>query len=514
MLARIVDNKFVYLEQISVNEEKIIDDTFSVEHPRARYIDMSMGFFDGVIRKYNRFHHRLARPLLPDLIDVCNKFGLPLAIVDDRPKSQYPQPDPSNIAPDMLHGITLESYQLDAIKAACNNELGIISAPTGAGKSEIMAGIAKALDRPTVVLCDMTVVVDQLKDRLELRRAAEEIGMFYAGRRPNGQQIIVGSFQSLIIPSVPKKTKKDTPTSYATKLKAYRTRRTNARKLRDVIGKCDLLLIDECDIASSKQWRNLFYYWFKGRRKYGFSGTPFDPSKPVQNLTLKENLGPIIYHIDRKQVQATNRIIPVTYTALAFGDESQIKSKTAYDIALKEQMIENDKFHLLIKRLVDKLIADDPTHGILILVESIPLGNALSSVIDKSMFICGNNKMSDRKEAIASFERRDIQILIGGKIVKRGLDLKGGCESLIIATGGKLSSDFNQKIGRAVRRNERGHANIYDFFFIGNHYLYAHSRRRIKAIVDMGYPAKVVFKHGIVEASKFIKSRFRRPKPK
>ncbi|MDP6583259.1 MAG: DEAD/DEAH box helicase family protein, partial [Anaerolineales bacterium] len=273
MLARVVDNKWINIEQISVPEEDILDKAFSVKHPRAQYIDTSNGFFDGVYHKYNKFHHRLARPLWRELQAVCKIHGLPLGYADDRPPPKYPVPELNMITKDMLSGVTLYDYQVDAIKSICRNEVGIISLVTGGGKTEIMAGIAKALDCPTVILCEMTVVVDQIKERLELRKIVEEVGMFYAGKRPNGQRIIVGSFQSLIIPSAPKKTKRDTPESYARKIKGFKTRRKNARKLRDIIGKCDLLLVDECDSASSKKWKQLFWHWFKGRRRYGFSGT-------------------------------------------------------------------------------------------------------------------------------------------------------------------------------------------------------------------------------------------------
>lgn len=380
--------------------------------------------------------------------------------------------------------------------------------------SEMAAGIAKIMNCPTIILCDMTIIVDQLKERLELRKTAEEVGMFYAGKRPNGQQIIVGSFQSLTIPSEPKKYKSDTPQSYTKKLKAYATRRKNARKLREIVGKCDLLLVDECDNATSKQWRNLFWYWFKGRRRYGFTGTPNDPGKPVQNLVLREHLGSVIHHVDRHEVEKVHRIVPVSYASIAFGDESMAKDRSAYDIALKEQIIENQSFHNLVRDVTALSLKDDPRYGTLILVESIPLGYTLESIIPDSKFICGNHPMPERMEAIHAFEDRKLRVLIGGKIIKRGLDLKGGCESLIIATGGKLSSDFSQKIGRAVRVNCRGIAKIYDFYFLGNYYLYSHSRMRIKSIVEMGYPAKVIFKNGVIEADKFIKSRFRRPKSK
>ena len=513
MLAVIADNQFVYIQQITVAEEDIIDKALSVEHPNARYIDTSLGYFDGVYHKYNRKHKRLSRGFLNRLKGICQKYGLPLQVIDNRPPPKY-MPDASLITPDMLAGITLEQYQINGIKAMCNEEVGVLTATTGAGKSELMAGFAKIINCPTVILCDMTTVVDQLKNRLELRDVADEVGMFYAGKRPNGQLIIVGSIQSLSAPSEPPyKTKKDTPETYARKMKAFETRRKNARSLREIVGKCDLVMCDECDTAgSSTQYGNLFRYWFKGRRRYGFTGTANDPDKPIQNINVEERLGSVIFSTTRKEVEAAGRIVPFTYTAVAFGDPSFAQDKSAFDIALKEHLIDNPKFHQIIKNIAIKAASKSPEHGVMILVESKPLGYALEALMPNSAFICGDHNMAKRKEVIKAFESREIKVLIGGKIAKRGLDLKGGCETLILATGGKLSSEINQKIGRAVRLNSRGIAQIYDFFFLCNYYLYLHSRKRLKTVVALGYPAKVVFKNGVIEASKFIKSRFRRPK--
>ena len=510
MLARLVDNKYIHIEQISPLEDQIVDKEFSVRHPNHQHIDSTFGLFDGWYHRYNKFKHRLARPFLHDLIEVCKKYGLPLMIADDRPAPKW-SPDVSAVVPDLLDGITLDDHQIRAIKAACLSEVGIISCPTGGGKTEVAAGIAKIMNCPTIILCDMTIIVDQIKTRLELRDADEEVGIFYAGKRPNGQRVVVGSFASLIAPK-PNKTERDTSESYAKKMAAYKTRSRNASKLRKLIGSSELLLVDECDSATSKQWRKLFCYWYKGRRRYGLSGTPFDPDKPIRNLLLREHLGAVICEIERKELERIGRIIPVSYTAIGFGDESLVKDKTAYDIAVTENMIKSRPFHRLIKGLADRSISASSDAGTLILVESKPLGYKLESIIEGAKFICGDHSMKERKAAIKAFENREKRVLIGGKIIKRGLDLHGGCESLIIATGGKLASDFNQKVGRAVRANKSGHANIYDVFFLCNHYLYSHSRRRLKTIVSMGYDAKVVFKKGVVEANKFIRSRFRRPK--
>ena len=513
MLARIIDDKTIKFEQITTAEEVVLNKEFSVQDPRARYIDTSEGNFDGWYRKYNSFHKKMSRALLGELRKVCDSKRLPLHIVDDRPPPKYPAPDVSVVTPDLLPGITLPDYQIRSIAATCQAEVGLIEVPTGGGKGELIAGITKIMNCPTVIIAEQKVVLSQLKERLELRKVVEEVGMFMAGKRPNGQTVIVGSIDSLLIPPEPEKTETDTPEKYAKKLKAFKTRRKNARILRQLVNKCDLLMVDEADKATSKKYNHLFKYWFNGRRKYGFSGTFFDPSKPVQNLKLKENLGSVIAHATRDEVQSLGRIIPVEYCAIAFGDPEKKSDKTAHDIAIKEQTIENAKYHELIKRLALKSIERDG-YGTLILAESVPLGLELEKIIPGSKYIYGSTGIKARNAAIKAFENRELRILIGSKILRRGLDLKGGCETLIIATDVQMWSEFNQMIGRSVRLNQVGKAKVYGIFHLGNYYLYKHSRDCLKHIVGMGYPAKVIFPHTVVEAEQFINSRFRLPKRK
>jgi superfamily II DNA or RNA helicase len=383
---------------------------------------------------------------------------------------------------------------------------------TVAHNSEMIAGITKLMDCPTVVIAESIVVLEQLKERLELREVVEEAGLFCAGKRPNGQRVIVGSIQSLSSPSKPpQRTKKDTTESHLRKTKAFRTRYKNARMLRKLVAECDMLIIDEVDRSSASNYKNLFKFWFNGRRRFGFSGTIYDPDKPVENITLKENMGSVIYSISRKAVEKVGRIVPVTYNALVMGDPAGRTDKSTFDIATREWMIENDKFHYVVKALALKTTKKEG-HGTLILVQSLELGYKLEEMIPGSKFICGDHKPTERNEAINAFEMREMPILIGSKILQRGLDLDGGCESLIIATGGKLESNFDQKVGRALRKNKIGKSTIYDFYFLCNFYLYSHSRRRLKTLVAMDYPAKVIFKNGSIEGTKFIKSRFRIPK--
>jgi len=238
------------------------------------------------------------------------------------------------------------------------------------------------------------------------------------------------------------------------------------------------------------------------------TGTPFDEKKPVENLVLQEHFGSVIYAQDREAIEKVGLTVPVSYFALAFGEDGHKDDSTAFDIAVNDMIVYNEKLHHFIAALC-KRFKDD---GTLILVERDDLGYALQKLIPDSEFIHGKTSKKKRPEILKAFEERKLKVLIGGKNVRRGMDLKNGCENLILATGGKLSSEFKQRVGRAARLNKKGGARVFDLYFLCNKYLYSHSRMRFKAAVAAGYASKVIFKDCSVEGEKFLKSRFHRPK--
>jgi len=513
------DNQWLWFDNITTAEEEILWVEFSVASP-GTYIDVSqMSHWDGVYRKYNRAKQRMARPLLSMLRGVCKKHGFPLDIKDERPKWDYKPMKPDDVGLDLLPGITFDPHQLRSVRAACRIECGIFDIPTGGGKGEIICGITKAIDCPTVIIADQTVVIDQLKSRLELRDIAEEVGLFYSGQKPNGQKIVVGSIQSLQsptkIPQLPERKLKETDAAYEKRIakweqrmRGHKTRKKNAKFLQSYVKTAEMILVDECDKAASVPFKNLFRRWFKGRRRYGFSGTPFDVSKPVEGLVMQEHLGSVIAKETRQNLEKIGRIIPCTYWMMAYGVDGSIKEGSAYDIARTEHMTDSVKFHRLISSICHKYKGD----GTLVLVDSIKLGENLEKELNdsglKTHFIYGKTPKRRRTELLRSFEEREYDVLIGGKIINRGLDLKGGCENLIIATGGKLRSDFIQKVGRALRHNKRGQSRVFDFYFRCNRYLYDHSKERLKTMVQAGYRTSVVFPGGSIDGAQLIKSRF------
>jgi superfamily II DNA or RNA helicase len=505
MLIKIRDNKIIHVEGITTTEEQLLRKWFSARNPAFRYIRGIMPgvSYDGVVCRYNAVKRTLPLTFKNELRTRCAQYDIKLTIIDERQRPKYAA-DPDLINEDWLPGIKLNDYQIDSIKAACVEECGILCLPTGSGKGELIAGIVKAYKCPTVILAEQVVIIDQLKERLELRDVVEEVGLFYAGTTPDDKLVCIGTSSSLLIPPLPTKFKHK-PTKFLQLMKARQTRSENAMKYRDLLKKADLLIVDECDRAVSKTYKHMFRHWFNGRRRFGMSATPFDRKKPIENLFVREHFGSIIHEVHRDVVEQSGRIIPIKFYMIAIGEDGYKFEGSTWDIALKEQVIENGEFHQTVKGVVESFKDD----GTLILVERDELGKMLESIIENSVFINGQTPKKQRRNVIDRFEKREIKCLIGGKILKRGFDLKGGCENLILSGMGQLHSDLLQQIGRAFRLNSKGKARVFDFYFMNNKYLYGHSKERLKAVVNSGYDATVIFKNKTISGLELIKRKFR-----
>ena len=384
--------------------------------------------------------------------------------------------------------------------------------------TEMMAAICKM--NPgcnTVILSEQRVVIEQISERLQLRDV-KDVGLFYSGKSPDGQSIVIASVQSS---TKINKTNVEKPiqssyktvdayvkalTKYESMMTGFKNRNIRAEELRDIIKQADMLLVDECDLAVSSMYRSILRIFFKGRKRYGFTGSVFDKDKKLQSMKMRSYLGPIIARASREEVLAAGRINDVRYTMIVFtGAPEEVHDSSMLNIAIDEKLTANIKYHKLLNGLCDFHV-DEKT---LILVESKKLGAALEEYIPNSVFICGDTSSKARNAAVEKFRTGEIKILIGGKILKRGFDLKGGFDNIILSTGGKLSSDFRQRLGRGYRRSARGYTRIYDFMFRVNKYLYSHSRERLKTIVKLGIKTVVIYPNGFkIDGADLVKRNF------
>jgi len=522
MQIQIVNNNYIYFNNITDEHNSILFNEMTFVDPNAKYMNQNRPW-QGKFRKYDLINKKCLLTFLPRIVHICKKNNIPFVIEDLRDKWNYYIVESELINENYLPGIKLEDYQIAAIKKALQIEFGIYKAVTGSGKTEMIAGICKSINCPTVILADMTVVVSQLKERLQLRNVAEEIGLFFAGEKPNGEMIVVGSVQSLAAPSEvgPSPSIVDFPDEkkyekavqkWQQKRDAYNTRKRNYRFLIEYIKKAEMLIVDECDRSASDTYKKVIRTHFKGRRKYGFSATPYDDSKPIKNINIEENFGPIVFEMNRTEIEDRGRIIPCKYRSIVYEDPMyDLHNKITLDEATNMFMVNNNRFHDIIFGICNVHKGERN----MILTERIPLGENLLARAQElglnARFIYGLTSKTERDKIINEFSKGQLDVLIGGKIINRGLDIKGGVDNLIIATGGKLRSDFLQKIGRALRVNNRGFSYVYDFLFRCNHYLYEHSKARLLTIIDAGYESKVLFGYTNLDGKELVRRNFKSP---
>lgn len=287
--------------------------------------------------------------------------------------------------------------QSNALSAAIRNKRGIISMPTGTGKSHVIHMIVAELNVNTLI------VVPTLELKAQL-------------------QSILRGMDTVTIENIDSKAL-NRPLNY------------------------DCLIIDEGHHAAAKTyqrlnrsvWQGIYYRFF-------FTATPFR-NDTEETLLFEAICGQVIYKLDYRTAVSKGYIVPIeAYYLESIWQETNTYS---YSEVYKQLIVRNDYRNLMIARLA-KILKENNIYT-LILVKEIAHGKELSSITGIEFI---NGEDTDSRSLIDQFNEGLIKILIGTMgILGEGVDTKP-CEYIIMAGGGKAKSQFMQAIGRGTRRYE------------------------------------------------------------
>lgn len=347
--------------------------------PRVKYlIDAKGSFPTGLLRRVERF-----------LVQV----GLSFAV--NRPNAPI---DRVGLEPDFGSIVPYPDQQA-AVTVAVSARGGILSLPTGSGKSLVIALLIERLDVRTLV------VVPNLELKRQLSESLEEI----FGRTPH---IRVENIDSKALQS-----------------------------LKDF----DALVIDECHHAAASTYQKLNKTAWAGiSRRYCLTATPFRNQENEQ-LLFEGICGEVLYRLTYADAVKRGYIVPVE----AYFVESPKKETDAYTWAqvYKELVVNNEERNAIIADLL--LTLKEADKSALCLVKEIAHGEILSTLTGIPF---ANGKDEDSREFIKDFSSNRLRALIATTgVVGEGVDTKP-CEYVIIAGLGKAKSAFQQQVGRAVRR--------------------------------------------------------------
>lgn len=331
-------------------------------------------------------------------------------------------------------------HQIRALKALLKTNVGIIKAPTSAGKTEIIIALMQMAKVPTLILVDSVSLANQTMERID--EAGLPIGICH------GKGKILASNMISTIQSV----KKLSLTDYK------------------------MVIVDECHIAGAKTFQDFFEHTSFPLR-FGFSATP-DGNDKYRYATIRQHLGSVISEIYTEELMDNDVITKPEIHFKTISCVPTMDWQAAYDANIVNNTDRN--------RLTAEL-ANESGVPTLVLYKIIEHGKKLKELIPDSVLLCGENSIEEREDAVSKFKKGEVRVLIASNIFKQGISINN-IQTLINASGGKSKIEVLQKIGRALRKHPgKDVALVYDFLDEGNDFTHRHSLQRMRLYKETGY---------------------------
>lgn len=352
----------------------------------------------------------------------------PDTVVDNRIK---PRSTPQGL---ILKGSPYQ-WQLNAVKAAERVNRGIITAPTGTGKSMAIMLLITRVNVKTLI------VVPTVEIRRQMQELVDSCGL--------SKKVDVENIDS----------------------KALKTKKSYG-----------MLIIDEGHhVAAStyqklnKQvWNDIYYRFY-------FTATPFR-NDTEETLLFEAIAGQVIYKLDYKTAIREKYIVPVE---AYYVDLPKLHTDAyTWNEVYKELIVNRKDRNELIKNLIINLVVRDKS--CLCLVKEVVHGKN----IEYPSFVHGQDEESRR--LIELFNKGILKGLIGTEgVISEGVDTKP-CEYIILAGLGKAKSRIMQAIGRSLRNYPGKEAGKIILFKDSSHkFTLRHFKEQCK-VLKMEYGVKPI----------------------
>lgn len=315
--------------------------------------------------------------------------------------------------------------QREASWAAVGASRGIICAPTGSGKSIMIAMVISNLKVPTLVVVPT----------LELKR---QLSSFLSDAFGPTAPIVVQNVDALD-PKVELKS----------------------------IG---LIIIDEFHHAAAKTyrelnkkaWKNVYY-------RIGFTATPWRGTDG-ETMLLESVLSDVIYELPYSTAVSKGHVVPVEAYYYTLPKMQMKGNDRDWRSVYNELIINNTNRNNRIAEVLTTLVkACVPT---LCLVKEIAHGEILSKLTGIPF---ANGQDGNSQELIRQFNSGGIMAVIGTTgVIGEGVDTKPA-EYVLLASTGKSKTQFMQNVGRGMRRyGDKQSAKIIMFKDPSHKYLTRH----------------------------------------
>ncbi len=319
--------------------------------------------------------------------------------------------------------------QTQAVTAALKAGRGIVSAPTGTGKSRIIAMLVAAVGLKTLVVVPSLEIKKQLTQGL-----IEALGSLKDITVANIDSVPKGDFSVLIIDE------------------AHRVAAKTYQKL------------------NKSAWTGIYYRWF-------LSATPFR-NDTEETLLFEGIAGQVVFKLSYKDAVKQGLIVPVEAYVI---DLPKVETDAfTWQQVYSELVVNNVHRNEVIAIIASRLRKQGKST--LVLVKEV---SHVEHLVKLGGFPHAHGQDTDSRNDISLFNQGKIDVLVGTEgILGEGVDTKP-CEYVIIAGLGKAKSAFMQKVGRAVRKYPgKESAKVILFRDTSHKFLSRHYKAQVRILKD------------------------------
>lgn len=390
------------------------------------------GYWQGDTPEWLRFYEWEG-----DLLSIPRGFARQLLCLCKRHSVRYELIDKRRILPEIDFQFTgqLRPFQIQAVEALATRDFGVLSSPTGSGKTVMALWLIAQRKQPALIIVHSKELLNQWIDRISafLGIPKEEVGRVGDGKQILGEKVTVALVQTL-----------------------YKC--TN--EVAPYIG---CLVVDECHKTPARTFTEAVTA-FDCKYMLGLSATPWRRDKLSRLIFW--HLGDVVYEISKEDLIETGDVLPAEVVIRETGFVPCCDPSTKYTQMLSE-LTEDPQRNAVIAR--DVSIEAKNGGGICLVLSDRKshcenIQKLLAQLGTKAEVLTGNLNNGERQRIVEDLNMGRVKVLVAtGQLIGEGFDCKE-LSTLFLATPVKFNGRLLQYLGRVLRPAPgKDKAKVYDY---------------------------------------------------
>jgi len=437
----IQDEVNVKVENLPVEYRRKIANKLKFQVPYARYLPQyKLGRWDGTVNFFGIGGTGYVNHL-DVIINTLVDAGVEIAeVVDRREKHDLTFPEINERYwadqgvcwpeghPAEGEEIVLRDYQVEAINNFLKNPQSLQEIATGAGKTittATLSHLCEPFGRSLVIVPNKSLVVQTEEDYIN---CGLDVGVYFGDRKELGKTHTICTWQSLNILDKRNKNGED------------------ILSLAEFLDGVSTIIVDEVHQAKADVLKKLLTQNLKNAPiRWGLTGTI--PKEQFEFQSILASLGPVIGSITAKELQDKGVLSNCHVNVLQMLDTQEFSD---YQSELK-YLVTNKHRLEYIGKLLNKIKDSGNT---LILVYRISAGEQILEHIPDAVFIKGDVKIKDRKDAYDEVRDATNKVIVATYgVAAVGINIPR-IFNLVLIEPGKSFVRVIQSIGRGIRKAE------------------------------------------------------------